>query len=230
MSLPQKFNGRETKLTREVHQLFVNTLKLTGRITIAARKCAVHTATVHRWLAKGRTQKPGRPYRNFLDAVERAHADFLAVAAARHHQLAIGGVIQLPVMDKANNPVRDADGNLIYIEKVVMPSERALQFELDRLDPVVAEIEPEMPDKTKAELEAEALQYVDLFSGGIKILLDLGVPLPQIVGVPQLEPPTVEVETAAVVPETTAATAPHPVTACAAAVGAQTRAGQASVG
>jgi hypothetical protein len=40
-------------------------------------------------------------------------------------------------------------------------------------------------------LEAEAARYLDLFSGGIKILLDLGVPLPQI-GVPQLEPPAVE--------------------------------------
>lgn len=37
-----------------------------------------------------------------------------------------------------------------------------------------------------AELKAEGARYLDLFAGGIKILVDLGVPLPQ------LQPPAIE--------------------------------------
>ncbi|MGH7913573.1 MAG: hypothetical protein ACREPW_02830 [Candidatus Binataceae bacterium] len=90
-------------------------------------------------------------------------------------------MIPLPVMDKNNNPVRDADGNLIYAEKVVMPSEWALEFELDRLD-LVGPVEAEMPEQaqqSKAEIEAEEARYVDLFTGAIDVLVKLGVPLPQ---------------------------------------------------
>jgi hypothetical protein len=42
------------------------------------------------------------------------------------------------------------------------------------------------PLKSRAELENEAATYLDLFRGGLQILVDLGVPLPQ------LEPPPVE--------------------------------------
>jgi hypothetical protein len=34
--------------------------------------------------------------------------------------------------------------------------------------------------KSRAEIEAEGAKYLDLFYGGVKILVDLGVPLPQI--------------------------------------------------
>jgi len=184
--------GRAPKLTPEVHELFINTVKQTGRWTAAAMRCAVGIATVHTWFAKGRTQRPGQPYRDFLDAAMRARADFVTVAAARHHQLAVGGVIKLPAMDKDGNPVRAHEPDcktpsscrceIVFVDKVVMPSERALEFELDRLDPIgqTEEQMPELPTQTKAELEAEGARYLDLFAGGIKILVDLGVPLPQI--------------------------------------------------
>lgn len=198
--------GRAPKLTPEVHELFVNTVKLTGRLTVAAAKCAVHIATVHAWLQKGRNQKAGL-YRDFSDAVSRARADFLSIAAARHHQLAVGGVLKLPAMDKQGNPVRmhEADCKapnscrceVLYVDKVVMPSERALEFELDRLDPIgpVEETMPEQPARSKAELEAEGARYVDLFYSSVKVLVDLGVPLPQIA------PPAVETTAEKVEPD-----------------------------
>jgi len=184
--------GRAPKLTPEVHELFVNTVKQTGRWTAAAGRCALGIATVHAWFAKGRTQRPGQPYRDFLDAATRARADFVTMAAARHHQLAVGGVIKLPAMDKQGNPVRlhtpDCQNQnscrceVVYVDKVVMPSERALEFELDRLDPIgpVEEPMPEQPGRTRAEIEAEGAQYVDLFYNSVKVLVDLGMPLPQI--------------------------------------------------
>ncbi len=120
------------------------------------------------------------------------------MAAARHHQLAVGGVIKLPAMDKQGNPVRmhtpecktplSCRCEVIYIDKVVMPSERALEFELDRLDPIgpAEEQMPEQPGQTRAEIEAEGARHIDLFYSSVKVLVDLGVPLPQIA------PPAIE--------------------------------------
>jgi len=143
-------------------------------------------------MSKGQSQRPGQPYCDFADAVSRARADFLTAAAARQHQLAVGGVIKLPVMDKQGNPVRmhTADCKtpnscrceVLYVDKVVMPSERALEFELGRLDPIgpVEQAVPEPPGRTRAEIEAEGARYVDLFYNSVKVLVDLGMPLPQI--------------------------------------------------
>ena len=36
------------------------------------------------------------------------------------------------------------------------------------------------PPKSQAELDAEGAQYIDLFRGAVQILVDLGVPLPQL--------------------------------------------------
>src|SRR5208282_2154163 len=124
----------------------------------------------------------GRPYRDFWDAATRARADFVTMAAARHHQLAVGGVIKLPAMDKQGNPVRmhtdecktpnSCRCEVIYIDKVVMPSERALEFELDRLDPIgpAEEQMPEQPGQTRAEIEAEGARHIDLFYSSVKVL------------------------------------------------------------
>jgi hypothetical protein len=147
--------GRTPKLTPEIHDLFIQTVRGTGRITVACARCAISTQTAYQWMKKGESQRPGQPYRDFADAVSRARADFLTTAAARHHQLAVGGVIELPAMDKEGNPVRihtpDCNNQkacrckIVFVDKVVMPSERALEFELDRLDPV-GRVEEPMPE------------------------------------------------------------------------------------
>jgi len=64
-----KFTGRAPKLTPEIRELFVNTLKLTGSITASAGKCAISKNTAYQWMAKGKEQRPGQPYRDFRDAV-----------------------------------------------------------------------------------------------------------------------------------------------------------------
>jgi hypothetical protein len=95
---------------------------------------------------------------------------------ARHHQLAIGGVLTLPASDKFGNPVRDADGNIIFVEKVVMPSERALEFEIARREPIDDQgaAMPELPGQTHAEQAAAAAQMACLFSDAVQVLVDLG--------------------------------------------------------
>jgi hypothetical protein len=78
---------------------------------------------------------------------------------------------QAPGDGQGGNPVRIHESDcknqkgcrceIVYVDKVVMPSERALEYELDRLDPVgrVEEPMPELPGRTKAEIEAEGARY-----------------------------------------------------------------------
>jgi len=170
------------RLTPEIQELFVHTVRITGRDSLACRRCAISKQTADQWLAKGKRQCCGR-HRKFADAVSRAHADFLVAAAVRHHQLAMGGVIQLPVLDQYCCPVRDINGNVVYVEKVVMPNARALEWELEHLDPTIdepTENEPEPPEKTPEEIELENAAITDPLTAAVKYLVDRGVALPQI--------------------------------------------------
>jgi hypothetical protein len=112
-------------------------------------------------------------------------------------------VLQLPHMDKFGNPVRhdcrrlhggepcEAAGQIVFTEKVVMPDIRGLQFEIERYDP---RLEPSSepppsagPDLNSAEAIAEGAKLMDLYYAGVQVLVDLGVPLPQIEGAQDIE-------------------------------------------
>jgi hypothetical protein len=108
-------------------------------------------------------------------------------------QLAIGGTLTLPKYDKLNNLIRDKDGEIIWEEKYFPPDQRALAHVLDRIDPQ-PNLEPQLPvlpeaaaEFTDAEAIEEAAKYFDLYRAGIQILVDLGVPLPQIKGPRNIE-------------------------------------------
>jgi hypothetical protein len=102
-------------------------------------------------------------------------------------QCATGAVIELPVADKEGNPVRDADGKVITAPKVMLPNDRLMMYLADRTIPR-EEDKPEVAvaTKSRAEIEAEGARYVDLFYNSVKVLVDLGMPLPQIA------PPAIE--------------------------------------
>ena len=119
--------------------------------------------------------------RLFSDGVTRAHARYLTLLATRMKQCATGAVIELPVADKEGNPVRDADGKVITAPKVMLPNDRLMMYLADRTIPR-EEDEPEVvvATKSRAEIEAEGARYVDLFYNSVKVLVDLGMPLPQI--------------------------------------------------
>ena len=138
------------------------------------------------WLRKGEAAKSGL-YRDFFDGVTRAQARYRLLLAGRMKQCATGAVVELPVMDKEGNPVRDKDGKVITAPKVMLPNDRLMMYLADRTIPR-EEDEPEVTvaTKSKAELEAEGARYVDLFYSSVKVLVDLGVPLPQIA------PPAIE--------------------------------------
>jgi hypothetical protein len=95
-------------------------------------------------------------------------------------QCATGGIVELPCADKHGNPVRDDAGNIITAPKVLLPDSRLMMYLADRLVPPEVD-EPEVEEgPSKAEIEAEGARYVDLFYNSVKVLVDLGMPLPQI--------------------------------------------------
>ena len=163
-----------------------------GRISVASGKCGLGVSTARHWMARGRQEESG-PYREFLDAVERARSDFLLFANRQLNRLATGGLIRMPSFDKAGNPIRDhkpdcgaAPGypcqcDLVYVEKVLMPNPNVLMWQVDRIDPQpngdpVPEI-PEAPQLTEQEQLAEAVAHATLFREALKIAVEMDMPI-----------------------------------------------------
>jgi hypothetical protein len=124
--------------------LFVETVRLTGRINLACQRCGVSRPTADQWLAAGKRQRRGR-LRDFADAVSRARGEYLVMVAAHHHRLALGGVFQFRILDKYGNPVRDRYGNIQYMKKVVRPNLRALEWALERAEPTIYKLTTSKP-------------------------------------------------------------------------------------
>ena len=191
--------GRPSKLNPQTAGEFLAKLRSSGNVAASADSAGLGVATVYYWLALGR-QKNSGPYREFLEAYTRTRGDYRLQRATRHHEIAIGGIEKKAATIEGTNIIkRDENGQIVWRNTGENPTSepwsgkcnamnrrRTASGQKRALQAVVSE-----SPKSKAELEADAAQYLDLFSGGIKILLDLGVPLPQI-GVPQLEPPAVE--------------------------------------
>jgi hypothetical protein len=180
------------KLTPETHELFVNTLRVTGRLSVAAARCCIGGTTAREWLRRGAREESGI-YREFLDACETARAEFLVLASRRLSQLAVGGVVQLPAYDKKTGaplrnhredcpaiPSANCGCELIVTERVLLPNAQALMFQLDRSDPQpnLETPQPDVPvppELTDAEAIAEAGRYYDLFAEAFRLMNELGM-------------------------------------------------------
>jgi hypothetical protein len=190
-------NTSGSKLTQEIHDLFVNTIRITGRISIASARCAIGISTARGWMAKGRAEESG-PYRDFLDATERAKAEFSLLASKQLSRLALGGRVEMPAWDKDGNPVRDhregCPGKpgtpcgcpLVMCETVLKPESKILMRQLDRIlgtDPQVngeMEMTPEVPvvpELSPEERRHKAVDFYNLVRSSLGILEDLGQPL-----------------------------------------------------
>jgi hypothetical protein len=187
-----------SKLTPELHEQFVSIVAQTGRISIASGRCGLGTSTAKHWMARGRQEESG-PYREFLDAVERARSDFLLFANRNLNRLATGGLIRLPSFDKSGSPIRNhkktcgaapgypCDCDLVYVEKVLMPNPNVLMWQVDRLDPLPnGDPAPEVPERpmlSEEERLAEAVAVTQLYREALRIAvameMPIGVPLDQ---------------------------------------------------
>jgi hypothetical protein len=188
-------SGRPSKLNSQTAGDFLTKLRSSVNVAASADSAGVGIATIYHWLELGRQRKSG-PYREFLEGFGRARGDYRLYRAIRHHDIAIGGIEKKPATIEGTTLIRrDENGEVVWEEHWRESNVRALEWEMERDEPDIygrrsdtaptTNISVQAP-KSKAELEAEAGMYLDLFAGGIKILLDLGVPLPQITG---KEPP-----------------------------------------
>ena len=193
--------GRPSKLNSQTAGDFLAKLRSSGNVTASADSAGVGVATIYHWLELGRQRKSGA-FREFLEAFGRARGDYRLYRAIRQHDIAIGGIEKKPATNAGTTLIkRDENGEVVWEEHWREPNVRALEWEMERDEPDIygrrsdtappSNISDQAP-KSRAELEAEAGMYLDLFAGGVKILLDLGVPLPQIAGMRPPEPTVVE--------------------------------------
>jgi hypothetical protein len=185
--------GRPSKLNPQTAGEFLAKLRSSGNMAASADSSGLGVATVYHWLALGRQRNSG-PYREFLEAYTRARGDYRLLRATRHREIAVGGIEKKPATVEGTIK-RDENGEVVWQEQWREPNVRALEWEMERDEPETygrrseaapqADVTIESP-KSKAELEAEAAQMFDTFLGAVRILIDLGVPPPQIFGQAQL--------------------------------------------
>jgi hypothetical protein len=191
--------GSPSKLNPQTAGEFLAKLCSSGNVAASADSAALGVATVYHWLELGRQRNSG-PYREFLEAYTRARGDYRLLRATRHHEIAMGGVEKKPATVEGTNIIkRDENGEVVWQEQWREPNLKALEWEMQRDEPETYGRRPEAAPqadvsespKSRAEMQAEAAQMFDLFSGAVKILVDLGVP-PSQLGLKLLEPPAVE--------------------------------------
>jgi hypothetical protein len=131
----------------------------------------------------------------------------MAMAATRHHQLAVGGIVKKPkrqVLYTENGtpiettrieraPLRDEDGNvlldahgqprlegeIIWEEHWSDPDVRAMEWELDRLDPETYVKQPDVAvtneTHVSVETRAEMQSRAQVVAEAVKLLADQGI-------------------------------------------------------
>ena len=117
------------KPTPELLERIVANYRQTGDVVNAAIRSGISRAAFYRWKARGEKAKSG-PLRDFVDTLTRAREDDIALDVVRHKQLAHGGVFKLPVHEKDGRAVKDADGNLVFEDVVLLPNRQALETRL----------------------------------------------------------------------------------------------------
>jgi len=126
--------GRRTKLTPEIQARIIRYFEECSNITHAGLRAGISKATLFEWLQRGKREEEGR-YREFFQAFDLARAEQVAALAVRHHQVAVGGIVPLLVLDRFGRHRCDATGKPLYRPVRLLPNAAALAWELCVLDP-----------------------------------------------------------------------------------------------
>jgi hypothetical protein len=126
--------GRKSIFTPEMQALILKNFRQTGNLKNSAIRAGMSERSFFRWMGRCQNAQSG-PLWRFWQEFERARADRVALLASRHHQMAIGGVIEMPVFDRFNNLVCDESGKPVTVRKFVMPNPKAIWRELTLHDP-----------------------------------------------------------------------------------------------
>ena len=126
--------GRKPIFTPEMQALILKNFRQTGNLKNSAIRAGMSERSFFRWMARCQNARSG-PLWRFLQEIERARADRVALFAVRHRQGALGGVIEMPVYDLSNRLVCDQTGRPVTVRKFVMPNLKAIWRELAQHDP-----------------------------------------------------------------------------------------------
>jgi transposase len=142
--------GRRCKLTPETSARILDHYRQSGNLENAARRAGISKSTVFDWLRRGK-QDDSEPYRAFLNDFEIARAERVALLAIRHHEAALGGVVQLPLLDRFGRQRYDPEGKPRFAPVLLRPNCDAMEWELERMDPATYSRDPCHYKKTSAK-------------------------------------------------------------------------------
>jgi transposase-like protein len=142
--------GRRCKLTPEMSARILGYYRQSGNLRNAALRAGVSKSTLFDWLQRAK-QDDLEPYRSFLDAFELARAERVALLAIRHREAALGGVVQLPLLDRFGRQLYDAEGKPLFAPVLLRPNCEAMAWELERMDPVTYSSNPGSYKETSAK-------------------------------------------------------------------------------
>jgi hypothetical protein len=140
--------GRKPIFTPEMQALILKNFRQTGNLKNSAIRAGMSERSFFRWKERCQNAQSG-PLWRFWQEFERARADRVALLASRHYQMALGGVIEMPVFDRFNNLVCDESGRPVTVRKFIAPNPKAMWRELAQHDPETyagkKAIVPELP-------------------------------------------------------------------------------------
>jgi transposase len=117
------------KPTRELLDRIVANYRQTGDLTNAAIRSGIGRSTLYEWKRRGEEANSGL-LAEFAKNLTRAREDLIAVETMRHQQLALGGVVRLPVYDHQGRVMKDENGEVETREIQLLPNLQALQTRL----------------------------------------------------------------------------------------------------
>jgi len=126
--------GRPHKLTPELSARILGYYKESGNLRNAAVRAGISKSTLFSWIKQGKDSKSGR-YRDFCGAFTLARAQRGHLLATRHHQVALGGVVQLPRLDRFGRQRLDSGGKPLSAPVYLRPNLAAMEWELQCMDP-----------------------------------------------------------------------------------------------
>jgi hypothetical protein len=167
--------GRKSTFTPEMQALILKYFRQTGNLKNSAIRAGMSERSFFRW--KGRWQNQSGPLSRFCLEISRARADRVALLAVRHHQGALGGIIEVPIFDRFNNLVCDQSGKPVTARKLVMPNLKAMRWELTLHDPETygPQGKVTVPEPPVRSQSARPLDLQEMFASVTRRLKALGI-------------------------------------------------------
>jgi hypothetical protein len=167
------------KPTRELLDRIVANYRQTGDLTNAAIRSGISRSTAYEWKARGEKAKSGL-LAEFAKNLELAREEEIAINIIRHKYLAQGGVHKVPAHDQQGRVKRDENGEIVFVEVVMLPNRQALETRLrwmapDRFPGKSAKTEPARESQPEEIEHAQPSELEDMFVSVARRMIAMGV-------------------------------------------------------